>query len=333
MKNIRFSISGVLATILIVMACGCNSETVSYEYALVLHGGAGNTLESMPESYQERYMSALDSALQVGLEVLEGGGASVDAVEAVIRYLEDNPLFNAGRGAVYTAEGKNELDASIMTGYDMNAGAVAGVTDVRHPISAARAVMEQSPHVMFSGEGASAFAREAGLEMVDPSFYNVEMWTEPNQGDKPDEKPHVALDDKHGTVGCVALDRAGNLAAGTSTGGMRNKTPGRIGDSPVIGAGTYANNKTCGVSATGHGEFFIRWAVAHDISALMEYKGVDVETAARTVVMEKLVEVGGDGGVICLDPYGRAAMIFNTTGMFRAYGNSKGEKQIAILTE
>ncbi len=314
---IRFVLPGLLALLLMVSSCN-SASPVPFDYALVLHGGAGNTMDRMKESNQEQYMSALDSALQLGLEVLEGGGASADAVETVIRYLEDNPLFNAGRGAVFTREGKYELDASIMTGHDLNAGAVAGITNVRHPISAARAVMEKSPHVMFSGEGASAFAEEAGLEIVDPSFYKVESWTEPHMED--------VKDDKHGTVGCVALDRAGNLCAGTSTGGMRNKTPGRIGDSPVIGAGTYANNNTCGVSATGHGEFFIRWMVAHDISALMEYKGVDVETAARTVVMEKLVEAGGDGGVICLDQYGRVAMVFNTTGMFRAYGNSEGER-------
>ncbi|MEN8157325.1 MAG: isoaspartyl peptidase/L-asparaginase [Bacteroidota bacterium] len=334
-ESIRFFIPGLLVTILMMMACGCNTETVTYDYALVLHGGAGSTLESMPESAQEQYLNSLDTALQLGLEVLDGGGASIDAVETVIRYLEDNPLFNAGRGAVFTSEGRNELDASMMTGHDMNAGAVAGVAGVRHPISAARAVMEQSPHVMFSGEGASAFAREAGLEIVDSSFFEVKMWTEPNQGEKPEKMPDDESDgkpdDKHGTVGCVALDRAGNLCAGTSTGGMRDKTPGRIGDSPVIGAGTYANNSTCGVSATGHGEFFIRWAVAHDISALMEYRGMDVETAARTVVMKKLVEAGGDGGVICLDSYGRAAMVFNTSGMFRAYGNSEGERIVALL--
>ena len=299
-------------------------DPVPYDYALVLHGGAGfMTIESIPEPFQEKYMNALDSALQMGLQVLKSGGASIDSVEVVIRYLEDNPLFNAGKGAVFTSEGKNELDASIMTGQDRNAGAVTGVTDIRHPISAARTVMEQSDHVMLSGRGASEFAEKAGLEMVDPSFFFTEKSYETLQ--------RVKGDEKHGTVGCVALDRQGNLCAGTSTGGMTNKKYGRIGDSPIIGAGTYANNKTCGVSATGHGEFFIRWAVAHDISALMEYKGLDVETAAREVVEGKLVEAGGNGGVICLDRYGRAAMVTNTSGMFRAYGNADGDRVVAIF--
>ncbi len=261
----------------------------------------------------------------LGLDLLEEGGAAIDAVEVVIRYMEDNPLFNAGRGAVFTAEGVNELDASIMLGSDLNAGAVAGVKDVRHPITAARAVMEQSDHVMLSGEGASEFARESGLEIVDPSFFYTEK--------RYNSLQRVKDEEKHGTVGCVALDRQGNLCAGTSTGGMTNKKYGRIGDSPIIGAGTYANNATCGVSATGHGEFFIRWVVAHDISALMEYKGYDVETAAREVVEEKLVKAGGSGGVICLDRFGRPAMITNTSGMFRAYGNAAGDKVIAIFKE
>ena len=295
-----------------------------FEYALVLHGGAGNmNFESVPEPYQEIFKHALDSALQIGLDVLKEGGTSVDAVETVIRCLEDNPLFNAGKGAVFTSEGKNELDASIMCGKDLNAGAVAGVTDIRHPISAARAVMEQSEHVMMAGQGASVFAEGAGLEIVDPSYFYTKKRFESYQR-------AVAMD-KHGTVGCVALDKAGNLCAGTSTGGMTNKKYGRIGDSPIIGAGTYANNATCGVSATGHGEYFIRWTVAHQISVLMEYKGYDVETAAREVVEKTLVEVGGDGGVICLDKYGRSAMVTNTSGMFRAYGNSEGEHIVAIF--
>ena len=295
-----------------------------YEYALVLHGGAGNmNFQSMPEPYQEMFKNALDSALQLGLDVLKGGGASIDAVEVVINCMEDNPLFNAGKGAVFTSEGKNELDASIMTGQDLNAGAVAGVTDIRHPISAARAVMEQSEHVLMAGHGASVFAEQVGLEIVDPSYFFTERRFESFQ--------KAVADEKHGTVGCVALDKAGNLCAGTSTGGMTNKKYGRIGDSPIIGAGTYANNATCGVSATGHGEYFIRWTVAHQISVLMEYKGYDVETAAREVVEKTLVEVGGEGGVICLDRFGRPAMITNTSGMFRAYGNSEGEHLVAIF--
>ena len=322
--------------ILVLLNFGCNSQgerdktldptPVAYEYALVLHGGAGSmNFENLPEPLQERYIYSLDSALQLGLNVLKEGGASIDAVEVVIRCLENNPRFNAGKGAVFTSEGKNELDASIMTGWDLNAGAVAGVTDIKNPITAARAVMEQSQHVMLAGPGASLFAREAGLELVDPTYFYTKNRFESYQRAKENEK--------HGTVGCVALDRNGNLCAGTSTGGMTNKRYGRIGDSPVIGAGTYANNATCGVSATGHGEYFIRWSVAHDISALMEYKGMDVEEAAKEVVEKKLVEAGGDGGVVCLDKFGRSAMVTNTSGMFRAYGNSAGDRVVAIFKE
>jgi len=224
---------------------------------------------------------------------------------------------------VFTSEGKNELDASIMTGQDLNAGAVAGVTDIRHPITAARAVMEQSEHVMFAGQGASVFAREVGLEIVDPSWFFTEKRFESYQ--------RALEKEKHGTVGCVALDRDGNLCAGTSTGGITNKKHGRIGDSPIIGAGTYANNATCGVSATGDGEYFIRWTVAHQISVLMEFKGLDVEAAAREVVEKQLVEAGGSGGVVCLDKTGRAAMVTNTSGMYRAYGNAEGEHFTAIF--
>jgi len=303
---------------------GNSADPEPYDYALVLHGGAGNmNFQSVPEPLQDMFKHALDSALQLGLDVLQDGGASIDAVEVVIRCMENNPLFNAGKGAVFTSEGKNELDASIMTGQDLNAGAVAGVTDIRHPISAARAVMEQSEHVMMAGPGASVFAEQMGLEIVDPSYFYTKNRFESYQ--------KAIAKDKHGTVGCVALDKAGNLCAGTSTGGMTNKKYGRIGDAPIIGAGTYANNETCGVSATGHGEYFIRWTVAHQISVLLQYKGYNVVDAAKEVVEKTLVEVGGDGGVICLDKYGRPAMITNTSGMFRAYGNSKGERIVAIF--
>jgi beta-aspartyl-peptidase (threonine type) len=332
MKNPNFLTA--LWTALLVLSQACSNSApeqpssdaaqVPYDYALVLHGGAGSmNFEKMPEPSQERYLNSLDSALQLGLGVLENGGNSPDAVETVIRYLEDHPLYNAGRGSVFSSAGKNELDASIMTGRDLNAGAVAGVTDIRHPISAARAVMERSEHVMLAGEGASLFAREAGLEMVDPSFFYTKQRYESYLRSR--------SDDPTGTVGCVALDREGNLCAGTSTGGITNKMYGRIGDSPIIGAGTYANNRTCGVSATGHGEYFIRWCVAHDISALMEYSGLDVESAARRVIEGKLAEAGGSGGVICLDRFGRAAMVTNTGSMLRAYGNSEGERIVAIF--
>ncbi len=331
MKQLNFL---TISFLLIILISSCKApsdqsaasvpEPEAYEYALVLHGGAGNmNFQSVPEAYQDKFKHALDSALQLGLDVLKDGGKSIDAVEVVIRCMEDNPLFNAGRGAVFTSEGKNELDASIMTGQDLNAGAVAGVTDIKHPISAARAVMEQSDHVMMSGHGASVFAEQAGLEIVDPSWFYTKNRFESYQ--------KAVAKDKHGTVGCVALDKEGNLCAGTSTGGMTNKKYGRIGDSPIIGAGTYANNATCGVSATGHGEYFIRWTVAHQISVLMQYKAYDVEKAAKEVVEKTLVEVGGEGGVICLDKYGRPAMVTNTSGMFRAYGNSDGERLVAIF--
>lgn len=321
----------LLILILFLEACGSQApappgeqEAEALEYALVLHGGAGNmNFQSVPEEARVKFEHSLDSALQLGLDLLKEGGSSLDAVEVVIRCLEDNPLFNAGKGAVFTSEGKNELDASIMTGWDLNAGAVAGVTTIRNPITAARAVMEKSEHVLLAGKGAELFAAQEGLDMVDPSYFYTQKRFESLQ--------KATAKEKHGTVGCVALDKEGNLCAGTSTGGMTNKKFSRIGDSPVIGAGTYANNATCGVSATGHGEFFIRWAVAHDISALMEYKGYDVEKAAKEVVEEKLVKAGGDGGVICLDRFGRPAMITNTSGMFRAYGNSEGDRLVAIF--
>lgn len=324
-----------MCLLVLVLNSGCKSQAegdksnpsvLPFDYALVLHGGVGSmTSENFPEESQLKFNAALDTALQQGLNVLEAGGGSIDAVEVVLMYMEDNPLFNAGRGSVFTSEGKNELDASIMTGQDLNAGAVAGVTDIRNPISAARAVMEKSEHVMMAGRGASVFAKQMGLEIVDPSWFYTKAKYELYQRAKKDEK--------HGTIGCVALDREGNLCAGTSTGGMTGKKYGRIGDSPIIGAGTYANNATCGVSASGHGEFFIRYTVAHDISALMEYKGLDVTSAAREVVEKKLFEVGGSGGVICLDNHGRVAMVTNTEGMFRAYGNSEEDRVLAIFKE
>jgi len=326
----------VMFLLLLVLSTGCkpraedggksDPSVVPYNYALVLHGGVGSmNPENFPEESELKFNAALDSALQLGLDVLEKGGSSIDAVEAVLRYMEDNPMFNAGRGSVFTSEGKNELDASIMTGHNLNAGAVAGVTNIRNPISAARAVMEKSDHVMLAGNGASVFAEKVGVEIVDPSWFYTKAKFELYQR----SKEHKKL----GTIGCVALDHNGNLCAGTSTGGMTGKMYGRIGDSPIIGAGTYANNATCGVSATGHGEFFIRYTVAHDISALMEYKGYDVERAAREVVEKKLFPVGGNGGVVCLDNHGRAAMITNTSGMFRAYGNSEGDRVVAIFKE
>lgn len=313
-------------------ACSANLPE-EMDYAIIIHGGAGNmNPENLDKEKSEEYLSVLEKAIDHGSTLLKEGKSSVDVVEEVIQILEDSPLFNAGKGAVFTHEGRNELDASIMEGKNMNAGAVAGITNVKNPISAARKVMEKSEHVMLSGNGANEFAAIQGLEIVDPSYFHTDerynsllRTLRKESEDYADKKMK-----KMGTVGCVALDKNGNLCAGTSTGGMGNKRYGRIGDSPVIGAGTYANNATCGVSCTGHGEFFIRYSVAHDISALMEYRNLRVEEAAEYVIQEKLLNAGGSGGVICLDNKGNYSMEFNTEGMFRAYANSKGEKFTAV---
>jgi len=294
------------------------------EWAIVVHGGAGNLSEEVVGAeLDSQYRASLTLAVKLGKKILDEGGTALDAVESVIRMLEDNPLFNAGKGAAFTHDGNNELDASIMDGSNLGAGAVAAVTDIKNPITAARAVMTHSEHVMLSGAGASQFAREQGLEIVPPSyFYTDRKWNDLQE---------LLKKEKNGTVGCVALDRKGNLAAGTSTGGMANKRYNRIGDSPVIGAGTYANNATCAVSCTGHGEYFIRYAVAHDISALMEYKGMAVREAAEFVINDKLVKAGGDGGVIGVDRMGNITMTFNTTGMFRAFATASGEEGVFIF--
>ncbi|MCK5465312.1 MAG: isoaspartyl peptidase/L-asparaginase, partial [Bacteroidales bacterium] len=266
-------------------------------YAIVIHGGAGNISPQFisPERADALY-AKLSEVLENGISILDSGGTSLDAVEAVIRIMEDSPLFNAGKGAVYTHEGKNELDASIMDGKTLNAGAVAGIGDIKNPISAAQIVMEKSPHILLSGKGASRFVASHGGEVVDSNyFYTERRWKQLQQQLKKDQV------EKYGTVGCVALDSYGNLAAGTSTGGMSNKRYGRIGDSPIIGAGNYANNNSCAVSATGHGEYFIRYTVAHDISAMMQYSDLSIQEAASAVIQEKLKEAGGRGGVICVD--------------------------------
>lgn len=295
---------------------------------LVIHGGAGtiNRGDMTPELEAE-HRKVLEASLRSGYKLLAEGRSAVDAVEAAIRTLEDSPLFNAGKGAVFTHNGTNELDAAIMDGGTLKAGAVAGVTIVRNPISAARAVMERSPHVMLAGRGAELFATAQGLEIVDPSYFWTERrWkqlqkalTEAGASKSGSGGVHepAAADRKYGTVGAVALDREGHLAAGTSTGGMTDKRYGRIGDSPVIGAGTYASDRSCAVSATGHGEFFIRYTVARDIAARVEFKGDGVGKAASEVVMGVLEEAGGKGGVIALDRQGNFAMPFNTTGMYR----------------
>ena len=308
---------------------------------LVIHGGAGTiTRASMSAELERDYRAKLEEALKTGHAILAKGGSSLDAIEATIRVMEDSPLFNAGKGAVFTHEGRNELDASIMDGRTMGAGSVAGVTIIRNPITAARAVMERSEHVMMVGRGAELFATKMGLEIVDPSYF----WTErrwkslqnellKEQGQQPRAELTAPDDKKYGTVGAVALDQAGNLAAGTSTGGMTNKKYGRVGDAPIIGAGTYADNNSCAVSATGHGEFFIRWTVAYDIAALMKYRGLSIKDAANEVIHKKLAPVKGEGGVIALDAKGNFAMPFNSEGMYRGWIGSDGVAHVAIYKD
>lgn len=353
-------------TLLVTLSCiSAFAQDFSDKITLVIHGGAGTiTRANMSPEREKAYRDAMNTALEKGYEVLKKGGTSVQAVEAAIHVMEDSPLFNAGKGAVFTNEGKNELDAAIMEGKTLKAGAVAGVTTIKNPISAAIAVMDQSVHVMMAGKGAEQFAKEKGLEIVDPSYFHTEARYEALERAKAQEKTELDHVDKgenggkeeggkgkgpsspsspssliftegkkFGTVGCVALDKYGNLAAGTSTGGMTNKRYGRIGDAPIIGAGTYANNATCAVSATGHGEYFIRSVVAHDISALMEYKGMSLTDASNEVVMKKLVERGGEGGVIAVDRNGNIAMPFNSEGMYRGYIKSDGKREILIYKD
>ena len=304
------------------------------KFALVVHGGAGTITRDKLTPEQERaFRDKLHEATEAGQKILQSGGAALDAITAVIVILEDSELFNAGKGAVFTAEGKNELDSSIMEGKSLNAGAVAGVTRIKNPILLAKAVMEHSPHVMLQGGGAELFAEQQGIKLVDPSYFYTDLRWEQLQKAKAEGKGAVLDHDndfKFGTVGAVALDNQGNLAAGTSTGGMTNKQYGRIGDSPIIGAGTYANNASCAVSATGHGEYFIRATVARNICALMEYGGKTLEQAADQIVNKQLVEMGGSGGIIAVDKDGNMALMFNTEGMYRAQVSSNQRLKIGI---
>ncbi|MEJ2719942.1 MAG: isoaspartyl peptidase/L-asparaginase [bacterium] len=299
---------------------------------MVIHGGAGTILkENMTPEREKAYRDKLTEALDAGMAVLrKDDGNSLDAVQAAIRVLEDSPLFNAGKGAVFTAEGKNEHDACIMDGATHKAGAVASVTTIKNPINAARAVMEDTGHVLLVGRGAEMFAASEGLAIVEPEyFFDQRRWDDLLKV-KDDERASSAPSDrreKFGTVGALALDRNGNLAAGTSTGGLTNKKHGRVGDSPIVGAGTYANNATCAVSGTGQGEYFMRNLVAYDVAALMKYKGLSVTDAAGQVI-EKLTADGGLGGVIALDSHGNVAMPFNTPGMYRGYVQGDGEAHI-----
>jgi len=315
------------------------------KYVMVIHGGAGTILKkNMSPEKEAAYVAALTKALNAGYAEIKAGKSSLDAVEATIHVLENDPHFNAGKGAVFTHDGRNELDAAIMDGKTLMAGSVAGVTTIKNPISAARAVMEKSEHVMMVGAGADQFAKESGLEIVDPKyFWTKERWDGLQQAIKEDSTKAVLdhgskkselfgiknHDYKFGTVGCVALDKAGNLAAGTSTGGMTNKKYGRVGDAPIIGAGTYCNNETAGISCTGWGEFYIRNVVAKTISDLMEYKGLSV-TEASKIALDKVGKMGGDGGLIALDKKGNMTMPFNTEGMYRGAITADGKIEVSI---
>jgi beta-aspartyl-peptidase (threonine type) len=298
-----------------------------HNYALAIHGGAGTILKStMTPEKELAYKTGLQDAIEAGESILKSGGSAFDAVESAIIQLENNPLFNAGKGAVFTNNGTHEMDASIMNGKDLMAGAVAGVQGVKNPIALARAVMEQSEHVLLTGNGAMEFAKKVNAPFENEDYFFVQLRYDQLQQAK--QSNSMILDHtvdkiehgekKFGTVGCVALDLQGNLAAGTSTGGMTNKKFGRVGDSSIIGAGTYANNNTCAISCTGHGELFIRSVVAYDISCLMEYKNLSLKEACDIVVMDKLVKIGGEGGLIALDAKGNIVLPFNSDGMYRA---------------
>ncbi len=300
--------------------------------SIAIHGGAGTILKSsMTPALQARYEHGLRQALDAGYAILEKGGSSVDAVAAAVASLEDFELFNAGRGAVFNNVGKHEMDACIMRGDTIEAGAVCGVAGVKNPVLLARAVMERSGHVLLSGQGAEEFGRAQGLEYADEAyFYTQQRYDQWQQALKEDRVQLDHTDKKFGTVGAVALDRAGNLAAATSTGGMTNKKFGRVGDSPVPGAGTYANNKTCAISCTGHGELFLRAVVAHDISCIMEYKGLSLKEACDIVVHDKLVKIGGEGGLVAVDKAGNIEMPFNSEGMYRACKSGSGAPLVLI---
>lgn len=344
---------GIFALIAMPFAVGAQQQ---HHWAIVVHGGAGVIERSaMGPAGDAAYRASLKQAAETGAKVLDQGGTSLDAVEAVLKIFEDDPLFNAGRGAVFTSEGKNELDASIMDGLSLKAGAVAGVTRTRHPISLARAVMEKSPYVMMAGPGTDAFAARVGLEQVDPDFFFTESrWQSlvrqltkegravpPRPAGAPQAGPTVPVgqvDESpdshiHGTTGVVALDRNGNIAAGTSTGGLQGKMPGRVGDSPIIGAGTYASNQSCAVSATGSGEYFIRLGVAREVCNLVLFKGERLQQAADEVIHKELDALHGDGGVIAIAPDGQMAWSFNTPGMYRARLAEGGKLEVGIYND
>lgn len=351
--NIRNLFSGAIMTATLAVTASAQ-QPPAHRWAIVLHGGAGIIERaSMNPTTEAAYRASLAQATQAGAQVLDRGGTSLDAVESAIRILEDDPLFNAGRGADFAADGRNELDAAIMDGSNMKAGAVGDVTRTRHPISLARAVMEKSQHVFLVGQGADEFSVYAGLEQVDPSYFFTERrWQSlvkqlkkeglpipprPAGAPPPPAVPEAEIEPpdahKYGTVGVVALDRAGNLAAGTSTGGTEAKRWGRVGDSPIIGAGTYASNQSCAVSATGTGEYFIRLTVARTVCALVQYKGLKLQAAVDEVVHKELTALKGDGGVIAIAPDGEMAWAFNTPGMYRAKLAEGGKLKVGIYND
>lgn len=308
------------------------------KFVLAIHGGAGTILKSqMTKEKEIQYKNVLQQSLDVGYKVLKSGGTSVAAVEAAVIVLEDSDLFNAGKGAVFSSEGKHELEASIMRGKDLQAGAIGGAVSLKNPISVSRKIMEESDYVYLVGNGATQFAKEKGFEEVPNNYFYSEhrhqQWQSvKNSNDMKLDHSH-ATDKKFGTVGAVALDVYGNLAAATSTGGLVNKKYGRLGDSSVIGAGVYANDQTCAISCTGYGEFFLRGVVAYDISCLMEYKGMSLNEAAKKVIMEKQPSIGGEGGVIGVDTDGNSCMIFNSEGMYRGKIDDKKSESIGFYED
>ena len=312
------------------------------KYAIAIHGGAGTILRTnMTNEIEKKYKTALNDSILAGENILLNSGLAIDAVEASIRSLENNPLFNAGRGSVFSHEGEHEMDASIMNGKDLMAGAVAGVKNVKNPITLAKSVMQHSNHVFMAGQGAEVFAKQLNIEMAPNEYFFEQMRYDQLIQAKSNDRidlDHVDNkfengEKKFGTVGAVALDVFGNISAGTSTGGMTNKKHGRVGDTPLIGAGTYANNQTCAVSCTGHGEFFIRSVVAYDISCLIEYKGFSLKEACNLVVKDKLVKIGGEGGLIALDARGNIELCFNSEGMYRASKKSNEEVYLGIYRD
>ena len=312
------------------------------KYVIAIHGGAGTILRSnMTNEIEQKYKMALNESILAGENILLNSGLAIDAVEAAIRSLENNPLFNAGRGSVFSHEGEHEMDASIMNGKDLMAGAVAGVKNVKNPITLAKSVMQHSNHVFMAGQGAEVFAKQLNIEMAPNEYFFEQMRYDQLIQAKASDTIHLDHVDnkfengekKFGTVGAVALDVFGNISAGTSTGGMTNKKHGRVGDTPIIGAGTYANNQTCAVSCTGHGEFFIRSVVAYDISCLIEYKGFSLKEACNLVVKDKLVKIGGEGGLIALDARGNIELCFNSEGMYRASKKSNEEVYLGIYRD